>query len=85
MKKCYELSASFSTPEKRNLLSVAYKNVVGARRNAWRILSSLESKFNEDEKKREIAADYRRVIEEELESICREVIVSSSNVCMLIG
>ena len=30
--------------EERNLLSVAYKNVVGARRSSWRVLSSLETK-----------------------------------------
>jgi 14-3-3 protein beta/theta/zeta len=30
--------------EERNLLSVAYKNVVGARRSSWRVISSIESK-----------------------------------------
>ncbi len=30
--------------EERNLLSVAYKNVVGARRSSWRILDSIEKK-----------------------------------------
>ena len=28
----------------RNLLSVAYKNVVGTRRSAWRLLCSVENK-----------------------------------------
>ena len=32
------------TVEERNLLSVAYKNVVGARRASWRVLSSIETK-----------------------------------------
>ena len=30
--------------EERNLLSVAYKNSIGGRRTAWRVLSTIESK-----------------------------------------
>ena len=30
--------------EERNILSVAFKNVVGTRRAAWRVLSSIEKK-----------------------------------------
>jgi 14-3-3 protein epsilon len=32
--------------EERNILSVAFKNVVGTRRAAWRVLSSIEKKEN---------------------------------------
>ena len=62
--------------EERNLLSVAYKNVVGARRSAWRVISSLEQKSS-DEKQTQ-AKEYREEIEKELNSVCEEVLVSST-------
>mmetsp|Transcript_18408 Transcript_18408/g.2987 ORF Transcript_18408/g.2987 Transcript_18408/m.2987 type:complete len:84 (+) Transcript_18408:14-265(+) len=31
-------------PEERNILSVAYKNVVGGRRTSWRVISSIQQK-----------------------------------------
>ena len=34
------------TLEERNILSVSFKNVVGTRRAAWRVLSSIEKKEN---------------------------------------
>jgi len=58
--------------EERNLLSVAYKNVVGARRSSWRVISSIESKS--DESKQGIATEYRKKIEEELKHICEQVL-----------
>ena len=59
--------------EERNLLSVAYKNVVGARRSAWRIVSSLEAKATEDDK-RGLAEKYRETVEQELHEKCQEVL-----------
>lgn len=58
--------------EERNLLSVAYKNVVGARRSSWRVISSIEQK-SENENKLKMIKGYRTKIEEELEKICNEV------------
>ena len=61
--------------EARNLLSVAYKNVVGCRRSSWRVVSSLASKAEEDSRKKELAEEYMKKIEIELDTICNEVLV----------
>lgn len=64
--------------EERNLLSVAYKNVVGARRSAWRVISSIEQKTGEgggSEKKLHMVKEYREKVEAELREICNDVLV----------
>ncbi|XP_041648818.1 14-3-3 protein zeta-like [Cheilinus undulatus] len=61
------------TNEERNLLSVAYKNVVGARRSSWRVVSSIEQKTDCGKKQR-MAKEYREQIEKELKEICEEVL-----------
>ncbi|XP_021723853.1 14-3-3-like protein [Chenopodium quinoa] len=64
------------TVEERNLLSVAYKNVIGARRASWRITSSIEqkeeSRGNEDHVA--IIKEYRAKIEAELSKICEGIL-----------
>ncbi|XP_061551440.1 14-3-3 protein zeta-like [Phycodurus eques] len=62
------------TNEERNLLSVAYKNVVGARRSSWRVLSSIEGKSETSEKKLQLAKEYREKVENELQVICNNVL-----------
>merc|ERR1711962_1390687 len=64
------------TVEERNLLSVAYKNVIGARRASWRIVSSLEQKDEGkvSEDKQNITREYRKQIETELNDICQDVL-----------
>ncbi|KAI5057779.1 hypothetical protein GOP47_0028030 [Adiantum capillus-veneris] len=62
--------------EERNLLSVAYKNVIGARRASWRIVSSIEqkeeSKGNDDHLA--LIRDYRIKVEGELSNICHNIL-----------
>jgi len=55
--------------EERNLLSVAYKNVVGTKRASWRTLSG-----GFDDADEALIEKYKGIVENELENICKEVI-----------
>jgi 14-3-3 protein epsilon len=62
--------------EERNLLSVAYKNVIGARRASWRIISSIEQKEESKGNQTHVAIsrEYRKQIEREMSSICKDIL-----------
>merc|ERR1719231_77127 len=60
------------TVEERNLLSVAYKNVIGSRRASWRVISSIEQKS--DSEKTALITNYKKKIETELETICEDIL-----------
>ncbi|XP_068989535.1 14-3-3 protein zeta isoform X4 [Neodiprion pinetum] len=73
MKAVTETGVELSN-EERNLLSVAYKNVVGARRSSWRVISSIEQKTEGSERKQQMAKEYREKVEKELREICYDVL-----------
>jgi len=66
--KCEEKKAL--SIDERNLLSVAYKNIVGAKRQSWRTLS--QGRFAELSE--DLLNQYKSVVEAELEAVCKEVI-----------
>ncbi|URE23594.1 14-3-3-like protein [Musa troglodytarum] len=75
MKKVTKLDVEL-TVEERNLLSVGYKNVVGARRASWRILSSIEQKEESRGNEHHVKniKEYRQKIELELSNICTDIV-----------
>jgi len=56
--------------KERNLLSVAYKNVVGSKRQSWRTLKS--GSFQDLDPK--TVEDYRKLVEDELKEVCTQVL-----------
>jgi len=60
--------------EERNLLSVAYKNVIGSRRASWRVVSSIEQKGDTGDGKLQLMKDYKEKIETELLDICNDIL-----------
>jgi 14-3-3 protein epsilon len=62
--------------EERNLLSVAYKNVIGARRASWRIVTSIEQKEESKGNSSQVGLikEYRQKIEAELAKICEDIL-----------
>jgi 14-3-3 protein epsilon len=75
MKEVAKLGGELTVDE-RNLLSVAYKNVVGTRRASWRIISSIEQKEESKGSDKHVGTirDYRNKIETELEKVCQDVL-----------
>lgn len=71
---------SIMRTEQRNLLSVAYKNVVGSCRTAWRVLSGVELKAGYTE---ETVKEYKKKIKSELQNLCMDIIVSMKKIHQL--
>ncbi len=64
------------TVEERNLLSVAYKNKIGSKRSAWRILQAkeIEADNAENSERKAFIQEYKKTIEEEMTAIQAEVL-----------
>ncbi|GAU91200.1 hypothetical protein RvY_03505 [Ramazzottius varieornatus] len=77
------------SPEERSLLSVAYKNVTGSRRAAWRILSTLEARATQPQHRQHNghsgkdedvdmklaqASKLRQEVEKELRTLCDDIV-----------
>ena len=75
MKTVATASASDLSLEERNLLYVAYKNAVGARRASLRIINSIEAKEKEKGTSNvPNVANYKSKVEEELNNICTDIL-----------
>merc|ERR1712032_220396 len=70
------ISSEELTVEERNLLSVAYKNAVGSRRAAWRIITSVEQKERSkgNQANADFAVEYCSKVEKELQTICDTIL-----------
>ena len=79
MAACMNEVAKMDEPlntEERNLLSVGYKNIIGAKRSSWRVITSIEQKSSDN--KAELAKEFRQEIEGELRNACNELLVSEN-------
>ena len=62
--------------DERNILSVAFKNIVGTRRAAWRVLSSIQKKENNKNNTENVTKvkNYKAAIEKEMTDICQDIL-----------
>eukprot|EP01097_Dermamoeba_algensis_P008613 TRINITY_DN57_c0_g1_i3.p1 TRINITY_DN57_c0_g1~~TRINITY_DN57_c0_g1_i3.p1 ORF type:complete len:254 (-),score=83.19 TRINITY_DN57_c0_g1_i3:282-989(-) len=70
MKKIVDSGAALSF-EERDLLNIAYKNAIGSKRSAWRVISSVFQRENDEEKKT-LLTDLRSKVETEMSNICTD-------------
>jgi len=77
MREC-ALSGGTLSVEERNLLSVAYKNVIGTRRASWRVIQTISEKESnhggQGVERSTHVQEYKAAIETELEKVCNEIL-----------
>lgn len=68
---CNRKSAKDEVPthDERNILSVAYKNVVGSKRASWRMLSHYSGDADGS-----LLSEYKKIVEDELQEVCSSVL-----------
>lgn len=76
IRKVVKLNNELDT-EERNLLSLAYKNVIGPRRNAWRLITSIENQEIEGNNlsTMKLITNLRKEFETELAAICEDLLM----------
>ena len=75
--KSLVMKAESLSEEQRNLVSVAYKNVVGKLRSAWRVISSIEQNEKDKGETAALAVELREEIEKEMKDVIGDVLVSN--------
>ncbi|XP_071943916.1 14-3-3-like protein [Antedon mediterranea] len=73
MKAVANLDKVELTTEERDLLSVAFEQAVGAKRDSWEIISSTEQKETND-KHSELAKTYKTKMEKEIQAMCEDML-----------
>lgn len=73
MKMLVQQGSDLSVDE-RNLLANAYKNYIGAKRLAWRVMTSIEQNIDVTSRKRDLSKEYKLKIENELRVSCNEIL-----------
>jgi 14-3-3 protein epsilon len=68
------------TVEERNLLSVSYKNVIGARRASWRTLNACAEEEEAKVQHPGLIDVYKQQVAGELDTICHEVLELLENI-----